>query len=91
MELFRPDQIVVLGLFMAALAALWLFVHRHKQGLTEKFQRGRRLQQLECLNVSRTTSVTLLSVDGRSFLLVHGREGVSALHPLTPDAEGDQP
>lgn len=82
MDIISVDQFLVLGLFMAVLGGLWLLVHRNKQGLSQKLNRGKRLQLRESISLGGQAQAALLSVDGRDFLLVHGKAGTAALHPL---------
>ncbi len=84
MDLVRFDQLLVLALFMAALGVAWLLVHRNRQHLSERLHRGRRLHLSESQSLGGNMRATLLAVDGREFLLVHGKAGVTALHALDP-------
>ncbi len=88
MNLVRFDQLLVLGLFMAVLGALWLLVQRHKSGITAKLHRGKRLHVAESLSLGGHARATLLSVDGRDYLLVHGKAGASVLHAVEPAPAG---
>ncbi len=82
MEVVRFDQFLVLLLFMAALGLLWWYVLRNKKDLAQRFHRGRRLQLVESLHLGGHGRATLLIVDQREFLLVHGKTGANVLHPL---------
>ncbi len=89
MEMLRFDQGLTLALFMLALGGLWLFVHRHKRGLSARLHRDRRLQLGDCLNLGGQGRIALISVDGREYLLVTGKNGTPALHPLATTAPND--
>lgn len=89
MDMLRFDQGLTLALFMLALGGLWLFVHRHKQGLSARLHRDRRLQLGDSLSLGGQGRIALLSVDGREFLLITGKNGTPALHPLAAIAPND--
>ncbi|MGY6697994.1 MAG: flagellar biosynthetic protein FliO [Roseinatronobacter sp.] len=91
MEFMRPDQLLILLVFMGALGGLWLYVQRHKAGLSAKLHRGRRLHLCESVLLGAQTRATLLQVDGQDYLLVHGKTGTPALHALhNAPAQGEQ-
>jgi flagellar protein FliO/FliZ len=89
MDMLRFDQGLTLALFMLALGGLWLFVHRHKQGLSARLHRVRRLQIGENLSLGAHTRIALIAVDGREFLLITGKTGTPALHPIAATLSND--
>lgn len=89
MELMRPDQLLILLVFMGALGGLWVYVQRHKAGLSAKLHRGRRLHLRESVMLGAQTRATLLQVDGQDYLLLHGKTGTPALHALPPASAQD--
>lgn len=82
MEIVRLDQFLVLLLFMAALGLLWWYAMRNRKMLSQKLRRGRRMQLVEHLHLGGHARATLLVIDQREFLLVHGKTGTPALHLL---------
>ncbi len=87
MDLVRFDQLVTVTLFLLALGGAWLYVQRHKQGLGATLRAGRRMSVRETLPLGTATRATLLDVDGRSLLVVHGK-GFCTLHDLGAQATG---
>jgi flagellar protein FliO/FliZ len=81
MDLVRFDQGLTLALFLLVLGGAWLFVQRHKQGLGARLNAGRRMTLRETLPLGGQTRATLLQVDGRELLVIHGK-GICALHDL---------
>ena len=82
MDILRFDQIIVLTAFMAVLAVVWLLVQRYKPKLSAKLQSGRRLLVHESVALTPQHRATILSVDGRDFLVVHAKTGTPAIQPL---------
>jgi len=90
MDILTFDRLVTLGLFMAALGAAWIFVHRNKHGLSRKLAQGRRLQVQDTLALGANQRAVLLAVDGREFLVVQGKGGNCSVQPLGGPAAGAQ-
>lgn len=86
MEVVRFDQLLILFLFMALLGLMWWYVQRNRKDLSQKWNRGRRLQLVESLHLGGQARAMLLTVDAREFLLVQGKSGAPALHLLSEDA-----
>jgi flagellar protein FliO/FliZ len=82
MDLLRPDQIITLAAFLAALGALWVYVHRNRDGLNARMGRGRRLKVVESAALGPSDRAIILSVDDRDFLLVKLKGAAPLLHPL---------
>ena len=86
MDLLRPDQIFILTAFLAALGGLWLLVQRHRDGLSARIGRGRRLRVVETAALGPSDRAMILSVDGQDFLLLRMRGAAPLLHPIAPGA-----
>jgi flagellar protein FliO/FliZ len=82
MDILRFDQILVLTVFMAVLGAVWLLVQRNKVKLSGKLHQGRRLHLRESVALNAQSRATILSVDGRDYLVVHGKTGTPAVQAL---------
>ena len=86
MDLLRPDQIIILTAFLAGLGGLWLMVQRHRDGLSARMGRGRRLRVIETAALGPSDRAMILSVDGHDFLLLRMRGAAPVLHPIAPAA-----
>lgn len=86
MDLLRPDQIIILTAFLAGLGGLWLMVQRHRDGLSARMGRGRRLRVIETAALGPSDRAMILSVDGQDFLLLRMRGAPPVLHPIAPAA-----
>lgn len=86
MDLLRPDQIIILTAFLAGLGGLWLMVQRHRDGLSARMGRGRRLRVIETAALGPSDRAMILSVDGHDFLLLRMRGAPPVLHPIAPAA-----
>lgn len=86
MDLLRPDQIIILTAFLAGLGGLWLMVQRHRDGLSVRMGRGRRLRVIETAALGPSDRAMILSVDGQDFLLLRMRGAPPVLHPIAPAA-----
>lgn len=84
MEVLRPDQIIALVAFMAALGLLWALVQRHKGGLAGRLHRGRRLRLTETAALGTADRAMILCVDGQDFLVLRLKGAAPLLHPLGP-------
>jgi flagellar protein FliO/FliZ len=89
MDILRFDQILVLTVFMAVLGAVWLLVQRNKHKLSGKLHNGRRLHLRESVALNAHQRATILSVDGRDYLVLHGKTGTPALQALAHSAPMD--
>jgi flagellar protein FliO/FliZ len=87
MDILRFDQVLVLTVFMAVLGAVWLLVQRNKAKLSGKLHNGRRLLVRESVALTPHQRATILSVDGRDYLVVHGKVGAPAVQPLDTAAQ----
>jgi len=82
MDLLRPDQIIILTAFLAGLGVLWALVLRHRDRLTARIGRGRRLQVVETAALGPSDRAMILSVDGQDFLLLRLKGAAPVLRPL---------
>ncbi len=82
MELLRPDQIIPLAVFLAALGALWVYVLRNRERLSARMGRGRRLRVVETAALGPADRAMILSLDDREFLIVKLKGAAPMLHPL---------
>jgi len=89
MDLFRPDQIIILTAFLAGLGAVWFLVLRHRDVLTTRIAGGRRLRVVETLAIGPSDKALILSVDGQDFLLLALKGAAPVLRALdaSPPAE----
>jgi flagellar protein FliO/FliZ len=91
MDLLRPDQIITLAAFLAALCALWVYVQRNRDGLNARMGRGRRLKLVETAALGPADRAMILSVDDREFLILRMKGAapvVQALPAAAPAPEG---
>ena len=92
MDIVRPDQIVTLVLFMAALGLGWLWVKSQRGGLARRIAGERRMRLVEVAALSPVDRAMILSVDGREFLILRCRgeapvvRALPAAAPVTEDA-----
>ena len=80
--MIRPDQIITLTLFMAALGVIWLYVRQNRAGLARRLVGARRLQVAEVASLSPTDRAMILRVDGRDYLIIRCKGLAPVLHPL---------
>ena len=92
MDIVRPDQIVTLVLFMAALGLGWLWVKSQRGGLARRIAGERRMRLVEVAALSPVDRAMILSVDGQEFLILRCRgeapvvRALPAAAPVTEDA-----
>lgn len=89
LAVMRPEQLVVLALFMVALGLGWLFVKLNQGGLSRRLHQGKRMKLSEVMSLSPTDRALILEVDGRSFLLVRCKGAAPLLQELGPAAMTD--
>jgi flagellar protein FliO/FliZ len=82
MDLFRPDQILILLCFLGALGAVWVYVHRNRGALSDRMARGRRLRVAEAAPIGPGDRAMILSVDGRDYLLIRLKGAAPVLQAL---------
>ena len=82
MDLFRPDQILILLAFLGALGAAWVYVQRNRGALSERVARGRRLRVTEAAPIGPGDRAMILSVDGRDYLLIRLKGAAPVFQPL---------
>lgn len=80
--MIRPDQIITLILFMAALGVIWLYVRQNRAGLARRIAGARRLQVAEVASLSPTDRAMILRVDGQDYLIIRCKGLAPLLHPL---------
>lgn len=80
----RPDQIVVLSVFLLVLAVVWVLALRHRGTLRERLGGNRRLRILEVSQIGPSDRALLLSADGREFLVLRMRGTAPVVVPLEP-------
>lgn len=90
MDLLRPDQIITLAAFLAALGVLWLYVHRNRDGLNARMGRGRRLKLVETAALGPSDRAMILSVDQHEFLIIR-MKGAAPLVQALPVAPASAP
>jgi flagellar protein FliO/FliZ len=88
MAVIRPDQILILILFLGALGLAWLAVQRNRAGLAERLGRGRRLRLAEAAAIGPGDRAMILAVDGREFLVLRIKGAPAVVVPLAA-AGGD--
>ena len=89
MEVLRFNQIISLVAFLASLGVLWFFVLRHRDGLSARMARGRRLRVIETTALGPSDRAMILSVDGRDFLVLRLKGAAPVLHALeSPETAG---
>jgi flagellar protein FliO/FliZ len=82
MDVLRLDQIISLAVFLAALGVAWLMVMRHRDGLSARIGRGRRLRVVESAALGPSDRAMILNVDGQDFLLLRLKGGAPILRRL---------
>jgi flagellar protein FliO/FliZ len=82
MDLLRPDQILTLTLFMAALGAAWWWVHRNRAALEGRLGNKRRISVLESTALGPQDRAMILRVDGQEFMLLRLKGVPPLLQPL---------
>lgn len=82
-ETVRPDQIVILCLFLGVLGLVWLTVHRHRDRLAARIGRGRRLRLAEAAAIGPGDRALILAVDGREFLVLRVKGAPPVVVPIT--------
>lgn len=88
MDLFRPDQILILLAFLGALAVAWAYVHRNRSALSARMARGRRLRVAEAAPIGPGDRAMILTVDGRDYLLIRLKGAAPVFRPL-PAAQAE--
>ncbi|ESW59737.1 MAG: flagellar assembly protein FliO [Rhodobacter sp. CACIA14H1] len=82
MDIVRPDQIVTLVLFMAALGLGWLWVKSQRGGLARRIAGDRRMRLVEVAALSPVDRAMILAVDGREFLILRCKGEAPVLRAL---------
>lgn len=89
MDVIRPEQFVILALFLAVLGLGWAFVRFNRGGLARRFQTAGRLHLAEVAALSPTDRAMIVEADGQSFLLIRCKGAAPLLHPLGPAQAGE--
>jgi flagellar biogenesis protein FliO len=89
----RPDQIVVLAVFLLLLGLAWALALRHRGTLRERLGGSRRLRVVEVCPIGPSDRALLISADGREFLVLRIRAAAPVIVPLgtAPPASAASP
>ena len=87
MDVVRPEQFLIVALFLAVLGAVWLLVRLNKGPLRSRLSNGRRMEVAEVLPLGGADRAVLLRVDGRDFLLVNAKGATPLLREMPGQSE----
>lgn len=83
-------EVLTVVAFLAAMLALLWWVRAKAPGLRHRFRLDGRMRHVESLTLPGRAALSLIEVDGRQMLVLHGA-GAAALAELEPAADGVTP
>ena len=82
MNVVRPDQIIIVVLFLTLLGLAWFVVRMKGAGLGAKVRQGRRISVAEVTALSPTDRAMIINVDGTDFLVLKSKGSPASLTRL---------
>jgi flagellar protein FliO/FliZ len=89
MDVIRPDQYVIMILFLGVLGVLWLWVRMNKSGLGARLNHGKRISVSEVTAVSPADRAMIIKVDGQEFFIFKSK-GVAPVVTQLQTHEGGE-
>ncbi len=73
MTVIRPDQILIVVLFLGLLGLAWGYVRLNRGALSGRIKQGKRIVVQEVTALSPMDRAMILAVDGREFLVLKSK------------------
>lgn len=86
MDVVRPDQFVIMILFLGVLGVLWLWIRMNKSGLGARLNHGKRITVAEVTAISPADRAMIVKIDEREFFIFKSK-GLAPVITALPTSE----
>tara|TARA_A100001011_G_scaffold388305_1_gene467664 strand:+ start:79 stop:528 length:450 start_codon:yes stop_codon:yes gene_type:complete len=76
------SQIITVGIFLAGLVFLQIFITKNKNKFSSKWKKNKRIELIEEKSLSATEKLRIISVDNSEFLIISNKGNKSSLISL---------
>ena len=67
------SQILTVGIFLAGLICIQIFIKKNKNKFSSKWRRNKRIQLIEEKSLSTTEKIRIISIDNSEYLLISNK------------------
>ena len=85
MDIIRPDQYVIIILFLGILGILWLWVRMNKAGLNTRINQGKRIKISEVSAITPLDRVMIIKVDEKEYLIFKSKGLTPVITEIKPE------
>jgi len=84
------SQILTVGIFLAGLICIQIFIKKNKNKFSSKWRRNKRIQLIEEKSLSTTEKIRIISIDNSEYLLISNKGKKSSFITLDKNYSTNQ-